>query len=364
MKILITNQSLAVRAGTEPYVRDLARALQSLGHMVFVYSSDPGQGERLLERDLIAVATDLANLPIQPDIIHANHHLDAFTALTALPGVPAIYQEHGGLWQDAPPLHPRIRHYFAPSSHLAATMAVNGRLPASCVSVIPPAVDGARFFRLRDPVVPPKRALFINRYFAENGPTIQKIKDGADRCGVVVDFVGREFGCKHEEAESILPDYDLVFASGQSAAEALACGCAVVTVGSGGFGALVTPENFDHLMDEGFALVPGTIPVAFESLADLLHEHVAETCLPLARKIRAEADFPSAVQRMIAIYEEVVESQNHATTDLPAEMLATSRYLAKISPGIIKVNYQKAGLMQPSIVWKPTTLPSGDNPQK
>lgn len=364
MNILITNQSLAVRAGTEPYVRDLARALQSLGHMVFGYSSDPGQPERLLERDLIAVATDLENLPIRPDVIHANHHLDAFTALTALPGVPAIYQEHGGLWQDMPPVHPRIHHHLAPSRRFAGTMAANGHLPGSRVSVFPLAVDGARFGRIREPVATPRRALCINKYFGEDSRVIQMVKDAAARRGLALDFAGREFGCKHEEAESILPEYDVVFAGGQAAAEALACGCAVVTMGSAGLGGMVTPDNFECLRDAGFDPEPGASPVDSDDLADLLGGYAAENCLSLARRIRVESDFPAAVQRLIGLYEEVMERQKSAVTDVLAEMSATARYLAKIAPGIYKVNYQKTGLMQPSIVWKPTTLPTGDNPQK
>src|ERR1039457_3480393 len=91
MKILITSNNVEGRGGTESFVRTLARGLESVGHSVMAYSSDPGQGERLLENDVVPVATDLENLPFLPDVIHAQHHLDTMTALTALPGVPAVH---------------------------------------------------------------------------------------------------------------------------------------------------------------------------------------------------------------------------------------------------------------------------------
>ena len=95
MRVLITNNRLDLRGGAEMFVRDLARGLQARGHSGLAYSSDLGQGERLLESDPVAVTTDLENLVFRPDIIHAQHHLDAMTALGALQGVPALYHCHG-----------------------------------------------------------------------------------------------------------------------------------------------------------------------------------------------------------------------------------------------------------------------------
>ena len=103
MRILITNERLDQRAGSDLFIRDLARGLQKLGHFVIAYSSDPREQPRLLERDSISVSTDLERLPFRPDIIHARHHLDAMTAVMALPGVPAIHHCIGAAWSILPP---------------------------------------------------------------------------------------------------------------------------------------------------------------------------------------------------------------------------------------------------------------------
>jgi hypothetical protein len=106
MRILVTNERLNQRAGSDLFVRDLARGLNQLGHFVFSYSSDLRERERLLERDAISVATDLENLPFRPDVIHARHHLDAMAAVMALPEVPAIYDCTGGAPLGIVPRHP------------------------------------------------------------------------------------------------------------------------------------------------------------------------------------------------------------------------------------------------------------------
>src|SRR5579862_4781542 len=115
MRILLTNTILGTRGGSESFVRDLARGLQAFGHSVMAYSSDPKHQERLLESDVIPVATDLERLPFAPDVIHGQHHLDAMTAIAGLPGVPALYHCHGAVWREAIPAHPRIHRYLAVS---------------------------------------------------------------------------------------------------------------------------------------------------------------------------------------------------------------------------------------------------------
>src|SRR4030095_9893124 len=102
MRILITNHSLDERGGVQTAVRTLARGLERLGHSVMAFGSDLHEGARLTQNDVIPVATDLEGLAFAPDIIHAQHHLDGMTALTALPGVPAIFHCHGATWRGTP----------------------------------------------------------------------------------------------------------------------------------------------------------------------------------------------------------------------------------------------------------------------
>src|SRR5688572_6673820 len=112
MRILITNNTLATRAGSELYVRDLAIELRRRGHEPIAYSPLLGAVAEDLRAATVPVTNDLGTIRLRPDIIHGQHHLETMTALTHFPGVPAINVCHGWIpWQEIPLQHPRIGRY-------------------------------------------------------------------------------------------------------------------------------------------------------------------------------------------------------------------------------------------------------------
>ena len=64
MRILITNNTLARRAGSELYVRDLALGLIKRGHTVFAYSTNLGDVARELQSAGIEVVNNLDQLEL------------------------------------------------------------------------------------------------------------------------------------------------------------------------------------------------------------------------------------------------------------------------------------------------------------
>jgi len=76
MRILITNNTLSNRAGTELYVRDLAVALLKRGHQPIAYSTRLGSVAEELRRATVPVINDLDSLSAAPDLIHGQHHLE------------------------------------------------------------------------------------------------------------------------------------------------------------------------------------------------------------------------------------------------------------------------------------------------
>ena len=97
LRILITNNALAGRAGTELYVRDVALSLLARGHRPVAYSATLGEVAQELRAATIPVIDDLNSMSVAPDIIHGQHHLETMTALLRFPGVPAVYFCHGWL---------------------------------------------------------------------------------------------------------------------------------------------------------------------------------------------------------------------------------------------------------------------------
>jgi len=107
MRILITNNTLDFRSGSELYVRDLAIALLKRGHIPIAYSTKLGDIAQEIRAATVPVIDNLDALAAPPDVIHGHHHLDTMTALLRFPGVPAVYFCHGWLpWEETPPRFP------------------------------------------------------------------------------------------------------------------------------------------------------------------------------------------------------------------------------------------------------------------
>ena len=112
MRVLITNNTLDTRAGSELYVRDLASALLRRGHNPVAYSTRLGAVAEELRSATIPVIDDLNLLTVPPDIIHGQHHLEAMTAMLHFPDTPAVYFCHGWLpWEEMAPRFPTNQRF-------------------------------------------------------------------------------------------------------------------------------------------------------------------------------------------------------------------------------------------------------------
>jgi glycosyltransferase involved in cell wall biosynthesis len=339
MKILITNTNFETRGGAQGFVRGLTGALQSLGHSALVYTNDPGQSERLLENDSLPLATDIENLPFSPDVIHAQHHLDAMPALAALPGVPAVYHSHGAIWKDCVVKHPRIYRYLVMSRTSAHRISVESNISPDNIEVFPNAVDLNRFTKVRTLPKQPRRALFFNRHHAADSPTVSAIRVATSKRGLELDCVGYYFGRSTEEPENVLPSYDIVFASGLSAIEALASGCAVVVLGRTSCGDMVQPENFDSFRDTNFSIATNSPPPSIERIETQLRHYSPKNCAVVTERIRREAGFGKSVTRLLEIYQGVIEEHLTRSPNPRAESFAMSKYLRRIVP-VVRITDQ------------------------
>src|SRR5262245_4971219 len=212
LRVLITNNTLNARAGTELYVRDIATALIERGHTPIAYSTHLGQVAEELRAATVPVIDDLRTLAAPPDIIHGHHHLDTMTALLSFPGVPAIYFCHGWLpWEEAPPRFPRILRYLAVDHTCRDRLVYEHGIAESDVAVLLNFVDTERF-KPRGPLPEsPKRALVFSNN-ANDWTYLKQVRQACERSAITLDVVGLSSGNPTKNPESILTDYDLVFA--------------------------------------------------------------------------------------------------------------------------------------------------------
>jgi Glycosyltransferase Family 4 len=324
LRVLITNITLAHRTGTEINVRDLALALLARGHQPIVYSSDPGVVGEELARATVPVVSDLAAVGGPPDVIHGHHHPELVQALLHFPGVPAIFVSHDALaWHDAAPGFARIRRYLAVDEANFDRIVCQHGIPAERALVLHNAVDMTRFVP-RPPLPPrPGRALVFSNYARED-THLAVAREACARIGLPLEVVGAGVGRPVATPEALLGRYDLVFAKGRCALEALAVGAAVVLCDYAGSGPMVTSEALTRLMRQNFGRRLLIGPLDADALVREIARYDATDAAAVSRRIREEASLDESVERLLAIYQDVITEQAAE----PADALAESRSLA------------------------------------
>ena len=346
LRILITNNTLASRAGSELYVRDLAIALMKLGHHPVAYSSVLGDVAEELRLATIPVIDDLGKLSTPPDIIHGQHHLETMAAVLHFPNTPAVYVCHGWLpWEELPPRFPSIHRYVAVDDLCRERLLTSGAIPETNIEVIHNFVDLDRFQPREALPTKPSSALIFSNY-AGDGPMLTAIRAACTRFGIErVDVVGGCSGNLTTAPENILGNYDVVFAKARCALEAMASGCAVVVADFAGLGGLVTTENVARMRQLNFGV--RTMQSAALTEANVLRElqhYTADDAAQVSRWIRANAAMSSTVTRWLQVYARVLDDwqclPESTAAKMPGEqLLAASQYLRILAP-LLKTRHE------------------------
>ncbi len=317
LRVLITNRGLAGRTGTEMYVHDVAKGLLLRGHTPIIYSPRLGPLARELSLDTVAVVDDLSQLAEPPDIIHGQHTLESAIALLHFPQTPALYVCHDWMWEnDIPPQISRIRQFVAVDHTVRDRLILREGIPESSVSVVNNGVDLRKFLpRGKLPVVP-RRALVFSNYMSSEQLAI--VRAACARRGIEVDGVGANFGNVSSQPEKLIGQYDLVFAKGRCAWEALASGVAVVVCDTWGIGQLVTTENFEFARQRNFGRRLLQTTLGEEAVVEQLGRYDARDATQVSRLIRAVCCLDKMVDQLVLIYEQAIsfhEAANKQSAD-------------------------------------------------
>src|SRR5258706_2530379 len=198
------------------------------GHEPIAYSTRLGDVAQDIRGAGVLVTDNLETLVDSPDIIHGHHHLDTMTALLHLPSTPAIFVCHGSTpWEEAPPRFPRILRYVAVDHACRDRLVIEHAIQPERILVVLNFVDLDRF-KPRAQLPPhPRRALIFSNQANEYTHT-GAVRLACERAGIALNVVGKAEGNVCVEPESLLGNYDIVFAKGRAALEALAVGAAGV----------------------------------------------------------------------------------------------------------------------------------------
>jgi glycosyltransferase involved in cell wall biosynthesis len=332
VRILLTNWALVHRAGSELYLSEVAAGLLARGHSPVVFSPRLGPVAKALRAATVPVVDRLDRISEPPDLIHGQHHLEAMAALLHFPGVPAVFVCHGWLpWVEMPPRFPRIHRYVAVDFTTRERLVSEQGIAPERVEVVLNFVDLGRF-RPRGPLPPkPRRALVFSNKASEE-TYLPVVRKACARFNVEVDVAGVASGRAASRPEELLPAYDLVFAKGRAALEALAVGAAVIVCDQAGAGPLVASANLDDLRRLNFGVRTLRNPLEPEALARQIERYDADDADEVSRRIRATAGLEEAVDHLAGIYEAVLaEHRERGNPDPAEESRAAAEYLQELN---------------------------------
>ena len=328
LKVLITNNALDARAGTETYVRDLALGLLKRGHKPVAYSTRIGDVGLELRRATVPVVDDLRKLSTPPDIIHGHHHAETMTALLHFQRVPAVFVCHGWLpWEETPPRFPRILRYVAVDDLCRERLVCEHGIEEERVRTVYNFVDLERF-RPRGPLPErPRRALVFSNYAGE-ATHLGAVREACSRSGLALDVAGSQSGNSCDAPENILGQYDLVFAKARCALEAMAVGTAVVLCDATGSGPLVTTGEVTRLRRLNFGIRTLQNDLDPEVIVREIERYDAVDAAEVSRRVRGLANGESAVDQIVALYREALEEHGSGgACDAAAEGRAAADYI-------------------------------------
>jgi hypothetical protein len=161
-------------------------------------------------------------------------------------------------------------------------------------------------------------------------PEVEVLRGVCAETGLTLDVIGEAGGGTASSPEDLLGGYDLVFAKGRSALEALAVGAAVVVCGVERMGPLVTAAEFERLRGLNFGVRTLQEPISAAALRRELRRYDARDAAEVARRTRLVAGAAASFDETIELYEEAIAEHAAAPHDADEEARAAASYLRRL----------------------------------
>lgn len=324
LNILITQRALQSFAGTEMVTAEFSRALTQRGHRVAVYCPQPGKIANIITSCGATVHDRLEDVPFSPDIIHGQHHLPAMAALMRFPDSPAIHVWHGTRpWVERVPRHANIGTYVVISAGMVPRLAADYQIDPARITVIENAVDTLRYSQVKQVPDRPRSALLYGQHgFYDH--ELRLLEQACAENDLSLDKIGNAYGNPRPRPEYFLPDYDIVFAIGRSALEAMACGCAVLPIVPQLAGTRIRAESLGDWSAINFS--PRYFTSASRFDADWLRAECAnwdkDDIALVTQTVRRDFTLSTAMDRYEQLYRQVISTHRptHAAADAARHM--------------------------------------------
>lgn len=314
-QVLIATVGMTTASGTVTYTRDLALALVRHGWTPMVYASVLGAQAKVLRGATIPVVSDPAQPGAAPDIIQGHHVLETLAAMARFPNVPVVFVCHDSMtWHSMAPLMPRIRAYVAVDRNCRDRMVLQDGVPADRVRLLTNPVDLQRFRRRGPLPAKPRRALVFSNQAMESN-FVAPIRAACAERGIEVEVIGSASGRAVEHPEEVLPEYDLVFAKGRCAIEAVAAGAAVIGSDARGMSGMLTTEKVEAMRVLNFGIRTLQIPTTRENVLREIDRYDPVDASAVTDLVRASNSADLLAEQFIALYEEILAEPVEVTPE-------------------------------------------------
>jgi hypothetical protein len=187
------------------------------------------------------------------------------------------------------------------------------------------AVDLDRFEQRSALPATPARALLFSNYL--NNWQMDAIRQACAAASIDLDTAGRKLSGFCDRPEAKLRNYDLVFAKGRCALEALAVGAAVIVCDAPGVGPLVTARDLERLRRASFGRRLMLDPIEARVIADRIARYDPIDAAEVSKRIRATAGLNLLVEQLLQVYQEVIAEENQSGEQTELEYLAAAEFL-------------------------------------
>ncbi|MDF1751660.1 MAG: glycosyltransferase [Verrucomicrobiales bacterium] len=328
-QIIFTNYGLSGQHGTEMFLWDVTRRLQSRGTRCGIFSPRLGPIAEAFRKEGIEVWDNPDEIDWEPDLLHCHHVSETVRILHRFPKTPALFMLHEPrLWQGYAPVTSRIERYVAVDHFCKQRLIREHNFEDNEITVIPNGVDTEKF-NLRSPLPKiPRRALIFTSG-GDPGKYLDVVRSTCTTLGIHLDEIGPAAGNSVKHPEDILPEYDLVFAKARCALEALCAGCSVIITGAEGFGGIVTSNRFDHFRRMNFGMGLLTLPLTEDSLIAQIKSYDSKDSERVTHRVRTECGVDQTVTALESLYVEIGAVNNSATTVAPQVSLEAAAHISK-----------------------------------
>jgi hypothetical protein len=146
----------------------------------------------------------------------------------------------------------------------------------------------------------------VLNHLASETTFVPVVRRACEQLGLELTVMGAHSNNVTDSPQTELPKFDLVFAKGRSAMEALTCGCAVILCGVEGTGPLVTTNNFPELRPWNFGRRLLTQAHDVETIVGSIRQYDPADLRALTRLARDELSLETMVGRWLVHYQRVL----------------------------------------------------------